>query len=268
MSNEKGLTIGGRFRDSFLGKGVKKAITNRRTMMIRDKILDTVLSDDKEHVKRFAQYLTGGTVDGKDIINLPQGVRDDVIAAHRKGDYPERDKTISKSSKEIKLEEARLQKDFKSGKITGEQHEKLFNHLIHGQGGFKANPNYNPESNLLSTYGTQQKYNLDGKLGGGTKRTSGSIGHGQFRKNKDGSYTLKDTWDVDAPSEATDLRKEKRVYTPWKSKQHPDLREGKRLAARAFDISKFLGINKDLNYNVNFTKQEVEGKRKQLSIKP
>ena len=38
MTQSKGLTIGERFRDSFVGKNVKKAITNRRTMSIRDKL--------------------------------------------------------------------------------------------------------------------------------------------------------------------------------------------------------------------------------------
>jgi hypothetical protein len=268
MSSRKELTIGERFRSSFIGKGVKKAVTNRRSMQIRDKILNRVLSDDQEHVKRFAQYLTGGTIDNKDITQLPEGVRQDVIASHRMGEYPDREQKIYKTQKEIAAEEARIQKDLKSGKITFEESQKQWNHLIHGEGGLKINPTYNPESNLLSTYASKGVYNLDGNLK--TKisnRTSGSIGHGQFRKNKDGSYTLTDRWDVDPADQATDLRKEDRVYIPWKSKRHPDLREGGRFAARAYDLSKFLGINKDLNYNVNFTAQEVEGRKQELSIR-
>ena len=266
MTQSKGLTIGERFRDSFVGKNVKKAITNRRTMSIRDKLLNTVLSEDQEHIKRFAQYLTGGTVDGKDITNLPQGIRDDIIASHRKGDYPEREKQIARilnkeQSDAAWFKEEQIQKDVSAGKISMGEGLKRIDQMY-----FKANPNYNPESNLLSTYNTQGHYNLDGKLGGGTNRTSGSIGHGQFKQNKDGSYTLRDTWDVDPASEAVDLKRSERVYTPWKSKRHPDLREGGWKAARAYDISKFLGINKDLEYNVKFSKQEVEGRKKQLSI--
>ena len=161
------------------------------------------------------------------------------------------------------FKEGQIQKEVSAGKISMGEGLNRINQLY-----YKDNPNYNPESNLLSTYGSKDKYNLDGKFGGGTSRTSGSIGHGQFIKNKDGSYTLRDTWDVDPASEATDLKKEKRVYIPWKSERHPDLREGGRVAARAYDVAKFLGINKNLEYNVNFSKQEVEGKRKQLSIKP
>ena len=268
MTQSKGLTIGERFRDSFVGKNVKKAITNRRTMSIRDKLLNTVLSEDQEHIKRFAQYLTGGIVDGKEIINLPQGIRDDIIASHRKDDYPNRKKQVAielskEQSDAAYFKEGQIQKEVSAGKISMGEGLNRINQLY-----YKDNPNYNPESNLLSTYGSKDKYNLDGKFGGGTSRTSGSIGHGQFIKNKDGSYTLRDTWDVDPASEATDLKKEERVYIPWKSERHPDLREGGRVAARAYDVAKFLGINKNLEYNVNFSKQEVEGKRKQLSIKP
>ena len=50
MSNQKGLTIGESFRGSFIGKGIKKAVTNRQTMMIRDKILDTFKISDKDKV--------------------------------------------------------------------------------------------------------------------------------------------------------------------------------------------------------------------------
>jgi len=229
MSTDE-LTIGQRWRGSRAGKAVKDLITSDNTKRIRDKALNA-LGEDREHIKRFAQYLTGGTVGNKDITDLPAGVRRDIIAAHRMQDYPNR----------------RL-------KIPNPKNPE-----------FESidNPNYNPRDTLLSTYGTKHKYNLDGKLDGGTSRTSGSIGHGEFTKDKDGNYTLTDTWDVDEASSFKNDphyhdKRDQLKYRPWISKSHPDLREGKWMAARAYDISKFLGINKNLNYNVKFKGSNVD----------
>ncbi len=241
-NNKKKLSIGelpGKlWRNSTQGKLLKGAITNKYTMRARDSLLSK-LPEDKEHLKRFAQYLTGG-VEGNVVTDLPKTVRQDVKASHLRGDYPEREATILAPDYEKKVNAAK-----KSG------NEELWNALVHGNAGEIKNPNYNPNSNLLSTYSTRSLYNIDGKLEGGTMRTAGSIGHAQFKQNKDGSHTLTDKYDVDPP-ESFDTPDLKNPYIPFISKRHPDLREGGWAAARAYDVSRFLGINKDFNYKVNF----------------
>ena len=58
------------FRDSLFGKLTKGAITSDFTKTQRDKVLDKFGAP--EHYKRFAQYLTGGTVGNKDITDRYQ----------------------------------------------------------------------------------------------------------------------------------------------------------------------------------------------------
>ena len=65
------------FRDSFLGKLSKKAITSDFTKTQRDNLLNTFRVP--EHYKAFAQYLTGGTVGNKDITTLPENLKKDIV---------------------------------------------------------------------------------------------------------------------------------------------------------------------------------------------
>ena len=184
------------FRDSLLGKLTKGAITSDFTKTQRDKVLDKFGAP--EHYKRFAQYLTGGTVGNKDITSLPVDVQKDILTAHSKGEYPEKDKLII------------------GGKFKG-----------------KPNPNYKPDSNLLSTY-TQPS------------RTAYSLGHVQFKPNQGGGYTMTDTYKVDSNKSMG-----ARPYIPLVNRK-ADLGEGGILASRLYDLSKFLGINNPMKYNVKF----------------
>ena len=197
------------FRNSLIGKLTKGAITSDFTKTQRDKVLDKFGAP--EHYKRFAQYLTGGTVGDKDIKNLPENVKKDVVRSHFLGTekdsnadllpylgYPEKEKTII------------------GGKFKGQ-----------------PNPNYNPDSNLLSTY-TQPK------------RTAYSLGHVQFKPNQDGGYTMTDIYKVDSNKSMG-----ARPYIPLVSRK-ADLGEGGILASRLYDLSKFLGINNPMKYNVKF----------------
>ena len=246
MSTDE-LTIGQRWRGSRAGKVVKDLITSDTTKRIRDAHLK-ILGEDREHIKRFAQYLTGGTVGNKDITDLPEGVKKDIIKSHRRGNYPNRTEFLTKKfTPELKKKQDAIYEQLGAGKISEAEKEKQIKELF-----LYKNPSYNPRSSLLSTYGNSTK-----------RRTSGSIGHGQFTKDEDGNYTLTDRWKVDDPRSFKDdpYYKDKRhllQYKPWKSEEHPDLREGKKIGARAYDISKFLGINKDLNYNVKFKGSNVD----------
>jgi len=250
MSKEE-LTIGERWRGSKLGKGVKKVITSDTTKRIRDKGL-SLLGEDKEHVKRFAQYLTGGTVGNKAITDLPEGVRRDVIKSHRRGNYPNRKEFLTKKfTPEIKKNQDAIYEQLGAGQISEAEKDKQLKELF-----LDKNPSYNPRDTLLSTYGNSTK-----------PRTSGSIGHAQFKQGEDGDYTLTDTWKVDDPNSFKNdpYYKDKRdllIYKPWESKEHPDLREGGQVAARAYDVAKFLGINKNLEYDVKFKGSNVDKKKK------
>ena len=189
--------VGGKmFRDSLLGKLTKGAITSDFTKTQRDKVLDKFGAP--EHYKRFAQYLTGGTVGNQDITSLPVDVQKDILAAHSKGMYPNKEEFIM------------------GGKFKG-----------------KPNPNYNPDSNLLSTYMQPT-------------RTAFSLGHVQFKPNQGGGYTMTDTYKVDS-NESMGAK----PYIPLLTKK-ADLGEGGILASRLYDLSKFLGINNPMKYNVKF----------------
>ena len=189
--------VGGKmFRDSLLGKLTKGAITSDFTKTQRDKVLDKFGAP--EHYKRFAQYLTGGTVGNKDITSLPVDVQKDILTAHSQGEYPQKEEFII------------------GGKFKG-----------------KPNPNYNPDSNLLSTYMQPT-------------RTAFSLGHVQFKPNQGGGYTMTDTYKVDS-NESMGAK----PYIPLLTKK-ADLGEGGILASRLYDLSKFLGINNPMKYNVKF----------------
>ena len=203
------------FRDSPVGKVVKNMITSDFTKKQRDKLLDKFGAP--EHYKRFAQYLTGGTVGNKDITNLPENVKKDVVKSHFLGTekdpnahflpylgYPDKEKTII------------------GGKDKG-----------------KPNPNFNPDSTLLSTYFAPD-------------RTAHSLGHVQFKPKDDGGFTLTDIYDVDS-----NVSMGAKPYKPLRGTR-TDLQEGGQLASRLYDLSKFLGINQPMKYNVDFEAQRFK----------
>ena len=205
------------FRGSPVGKLVKNIVTSDFTKKQRDKALNKFGAP--EHVKQFAQYLTGGTVGNKDITELPENIRKDLVRSHligtdkdplskaglnRFSSYPMRNKEIE---------------DSETGKLI-------------------PNPNYDPDSTLLSTYGTSNP-------------TRFTLGHVQFKPEEDGGFRMTDTYKVDSNESFGH-----ETYKPLRGYQS-DLREGGRLAARAYDLSKFLGINQPMKYDVKFGKDEV-----------
>jgi len=194
------------FRDSLFGKLFKKAATSDFVKKGRNKLLD--ISGAPEHYKQYAKYLTGGTVGNKEITELPENIKKDVVKAHFQtptddfpfSGYPDKEKFIA------------------AGKTKGE-----------------PNPTFNPDSTLLQTYDTSPE-------------TAYSLGHVQFKPNKDGGYTMTDTYDVDPlPEEFA----RQYPYKPFRQ-IHPDLLEGGRPASILYDVSKFLGLTGDMKYNVKF----------------
>tara|TARA_A200000159_G_scaffold49212_1_gene45435 strand:- start:186 stop:836 length:651 start_codon:yes stop_codon:yes gene_type:complete len=216
MAKKDLLTIGyevtGKmFRNSLEGRLLKLGITNNLSKRARDVLLDKFKAP--EDYKRFAQYLSGGTVGNKPITELPADVKQEVIDAHKANRYPERNRSPL------------LTKDGFYGK-KGD-----------------PNPKYNPDSNLLSLYKSSNE----------ARR---SLGHVQYIPDGKGGYTMTDTWDVDE----------------WKFNQgansglplrgyHTDLLEGGQLAARAYDLSRWLGINKPFKYNVKFSRDDLKIKK-------
>tara|TARA_R100000781_G_scaffold41519_4_gene28657 strand:+ start:2460 stop:3266 length:807 start_codon:yes stop_codon:yes gene_type:complete len=227
--------ISGRaWRDSLLGKTTKFAITNDATKSVRNLLIDKTLKD-KEHVAGFAKYLTGGTVGNKPITKLSEAQLDAVKYAHLSGHYPEKTKYM-----------------------PGVEYQ---------DGSGYPNPNYNPDSTLLSTYDTAgSHYNVDGKIYKPNQRTSGYLGHADLKKTESGDYRLTDKWDVDNDPE----------YKPIRGKNHWDLQEGvvktnlkigKKdldipVASMAYDASKWLGINKDMDIDVKIPKDRLTIKKK------
>ena len=168
------------------------------------------MSGAPEHYKQFAKYLTGGTIGNKDITELPANIRKDVIAAH-------------------------LQKPTDKFPFSGYPEKDEF--ILAGKTKGEPNPSYNPNSTLLQTYDTSSE-------------TAYSLGNVQFKPNKDGGYTLTDTYDVDSNvSMGAD------PYKPLRGTAS-DLQEGGQLASRLYDLSKFLGITGDMRYNVKFDPSE------------
>ena len=235
------------FRDSFLGKLSKKAITSDFTKRQRDKLLDKF--GTPEHYKKFAQYLTGGTVGNKDITTLPENIRKDVIRSHLMGSdkdplveagldeldimqgYPQKEKTILSPKYSQMVEAAK-----KEAELTGD--DSAYQALEYGDAGMIPNPNYNPDSTLLSTYAT-------------SKPTKFTLGHVQFKPEDDGGFRMTDTYKVD-PNESFGHD----TYKPLRGYQS-DLREGGRLAARLYDLSKFFGVNQPMKYDVRFSADEL-----------
>tara|TARA_R100000458_G_C8256153_1_gene232273 strand:- start:288 stop:926 length:639 start_codon:yes stop_codon:yes gene_type:complete len=97
----------------------------------------------------------------------------------------------------------------------------------------EPNPAYKPKSDLLHLYDASNE-------------TALSLGHVRFKPDKEGGATMTDVYDVDE----------------WKPKPlrgiKSDLAEGGQLAARAYDLSRWLGINKDLKYNVKFSRKDLQ----------
>ena len=199
------------FRDSLFGKLFKKAATSDFVKKGRNKLLD--ISGAPEHYKQYAKYLSGGTVGNKEITELPENIKKDVVKAHFQvptdespfTGYPEKEKTIA------------------AGINKG-----------------KPNPGYNPESTSLQLYDQSDE-------------TAYTLGNVQFKPDKEGGYTLTDTYDVDDPRELG----VRQPYKPFRE-IHPDLFEGGRPASILYDVSKFLGLTGDMKYNVKFDKGDFK----------
>ena len=199
------------FRDSLFGKLFKKAATSDFVKKGRNKLLD--ISGAPEHYKQYAKYLSGGTVGNKEITELPENIKKDVVKAHFQvptdespfTGYPEKEKTIA------------------AGINKG-----------------KPNPGYNPESTSLQLYDQSDE-------------TAYTLGNVQFKPDKEGGYTLTDTYDVDNPRELG----VRQPYKPFRE-IHPDLLEGGRPASILYDVSKFLGLTGDMKYNVKFDKGDFK----------
>jgi len=220
------------FRDSFLGKLSKKAITSDFTKTKRDQILDKFGAP--EHYKKFAQYLTGGTVGNKDITELPENVKKDVFRSHEKGIYPDRTETII-SPKFNEMKEAAK----KEAQLTGD--DSSYKKLMYETDDYASipNPYYDPKSSLLSTYAT-------------SPRTAHSLGHVQFKPKEDGGFVMTDIYDVDS-----NVSMGAKPYKPLRGTR-TDLQEGGQLASRLYDLSKFFGVNQPMKYNVEFDAQRFK----------
>jgi len=221
---------GAMFRRSPYGMALQFAITNDFTKTARDKLL----SKFPEHHKRLAQYLTGGTVSNKEITQLPENIKQEVIRAHQLDQYPERKEFITK------------------GSTKGE-----------------PNPKYNPRSNLLSTWNEGHDENYQPHI---SKETTYSLGHVRFTPDKQGGATMTDVYDVDPNQELGD-DPYKPITGNVSDLVEGDIEKGQRInifgrqfkapfdipvASRAYDISKFLGINKPMKYNVKFNREDLQ----------
>ena len=171
------------------------------------------ISGAPEHYKQFGKYLTGGTIGNKDITELPAYMRKDVVKAH-------------------------LQKPTDEFPFSGYPHKEEF--ILAGKNKGEPNKSFNPDSTLLQLYNQGDE-------------TAYTLGHVQFKPNKEGGYTLTDTYDVDSPQELG-MRE---PYKPFRT-IHPDLLEGGRPASILYDVSKFLGLTGDMKYNVKFDKGDFK----------
>jgi hypothetical protein len=221
---------GAMFRRSPYGMALRFAITNDLTKTARDKLL----SKFPEHQKRLAQYLTGGTVSNKEITQLPENIKKEVIKAHQLDQYPDRKEFYTKGSKK------------------GE-----------------PNPKYNPRSNLLSTWNEGYDENYRPQI---SKETTYSLGHVQFIPDGKGGYTMTDVYDVD-PNEELGDKTYKPITGNVSDLVEGDIEKGQRInilgrqfkapfdipvASRAYDISNFLGINKPMKFNVKFNRKDLQ----------
>ena len=215
------------FRNSKVGKLVKSAITSDTTKKLRDLAIDKV--GLKEHEKRFLQYLTGGTVGNKPITELPEKLISGLSISHARGAYPHRREEVANPKNLEGLSDL--------GPAT------------------IPNPNYNPNSTLLSTYA----------MGAETAHT---LGHVQFTPNTDGSFQMTDTYDVDSNVSMGDKK-----YTPLVG-ERSDLVEGTKhlelfgkkfkipVASRMHDISTWLGVAQDMQFDVKIPKENIKEAKK------
>ena len=234
------------FRKSKVGKAVKFAITNDATKRLRDLAIDKI--GLKEHEKRFLQHLTGGTVGNKPISKLPEKVTLGLSIAHARGDYPNLKKTIQSPhyGKIVAAAE-------KEAELTGD--ESSFKSIVHGDGAQIPNPNYDPNSKLLSTYSLSDQ-------------TAYTLGHVQMTPNKDGSFRMTDTYNVDSNVSMGDDK-----YVPLVG-ERSDLVEGTKhfelfgkkfkipVASRMHDISQWLGVAKDMEFDVKISKKTIDEAKK------
>ena len=196
------------FRRSVPGKLVKGVVTSDVVKKGRNKLLD--MSGAPEHYKQFAKYLSGGTVGNKEITELPENIKKDVIKAH-------------------------FQVPTDKFPFSGYPNKQEFQ--VAGINKGKPNPNYDPESTQLQLYDQ-------------SKEAAWTLGNVQFKPDKDGGYTLTDTYDVDSNvSMGAD------PYRPLRGTK-TDLQEGGQLASRLYDLSKFFGLTGDMKYNVKFDPSE------------
>ena len=230
----------------FLKKYVADAITNPRTMAVRDRLLDNNYFNNKvPHAKRFLQYLTGG-VKGDVITELPEDLKASVIEAHYKDNYPKRKDSTwwpYKGMDGSPADNYILNDEFGKRKETYWDSDMDIDEI------YVKEPKYgapNPLSTQLSTY-----YNLDPEKGdyikesGYDERINYQVGNiDSFEPDGKGGYTLNDVWTVTE----TDHDKPFEVY---------DVMEGGPLATLLYRGAKFLGTNKPFRYAVPFSKEEM-----------
>jgi len=227
----------------FLKKYVADAITNPRTMAVRDRLLDNDYFNNKvPHAKRFLQYLTGG-VKGDVITELPDDLKASVIEAHYKDNYPERkdsDWRVYKGIDGSSEDKYVLKDNFGNRKETywdsGMDTDEILIKTPREHGAF------NPLSTKLSTY-----YNLDPEKGNyiNDDRINYQVGDiDSFEPDGKGGYTLNDVWTVTETNHDQPFE----VY---------DVQEGGPLATLLYRGAKFLGTNKPFRYAVPFSKEEM-----------
>tara|TARA_R100001443_G_scaffold49383_1_gene61721 strand:+ start:66 stop:788 length:723 start_codon:yes stop_codon:yes gene_type:complete len=223
---------GKKFRDSRVGKLVKSAITSDTTKRLRDIAIDKIGA--KEHEKRFIQHLSGGTVGNKPITELPEKLLTGLSISHARGSYPNKRELINNPDNPEGLSDLGPQK--------------------------VPNPNYNPNSTLLSTYA----------MGAETAHT---LGHVQMTSNKDGSFQMTDTYNVDSNVSMGDEK-----YTPLVG-ERSDLVEGTKhielfgkkfqipVASRMHDVSTWLGVSQDMQFDVKIPKSQIDEAKKMYSYR-
>jgi hypothetical protein len=227
----------------FLKKYAADAITNPRTMAVRDRLLDNDYFNNKvPHAKRFLQYLTGG-VKGDVITELPEDLKASVIEAHYKDNYPERkDSTwwAYKGMDGSPADKYILNDEFGKRKETYWDSDMDIDEIYVNEPKKYGAPN--PLSTKLSTY-----YNVDPEKGDyiSNKKINYQVGDiDSFTPDGKGGYTLNDVWTVTE----TDYDKPFEVF---------DLMEGGPLATLLYRGAKALGTNKPFRYAVPFSKEEM-----------
>ena len=227
----------------FLKKYAADAITNPRTMAVRDRLLNNDYFNNKvPHAKRFLQYLTGG-VKGDVITELPEDLKASVIEAHYKDNYPERkDGTwwAYKGMYNSPDKKYILNDELGKRKETYWDSDMDIDEILVKEPARYREPN--PLSTKLSTY-----YNVNPEKGDyiNDERINYQVGNiDSFEPDGKGGYILNDVWTVteeeyDRPFE---------VY---------DLMEGGPLAALLYRGAKALGTNKPFRYAVPFSKEEM-----------